>query len=200
MAHRPKIDQRPGFEQDAIAGDPAGRRRVGLLAPSPSPGRSRWHWREWTARRGASARRRPAPGGRPRAARRHSRPRPRQRDGDIAGMVEGRVPPHPPRELLARVQAQGQGRDCGTEDIADNGHQAVGDHDRPEGRQSEDNGGRDAPERQAPGRLTPRFARVSSIAAPIGVWTASPSRPPTIVTMPTSDWLQCCRVTRKTLR
>ena len=48
--------------------------------------------------------------------------------------------------------------------------------------------------------ITPRLARVSSIAAPIGVWTASPSRPPTVVTNPTSDWLQCCWVTRKTLR
>ena len=35
----------------------------------------------------------------------------------------------------------------------------------------------------------PRFAWVSSIAAPIGVWTASPSRPPSVVTTPTSDWL-----------
>jgi hypothetical protein len=48
--------------------------------------------------------------------------------------------------------------------------------------------------------MTPRLARVSSIAAPIGVWTAMPSRPLIVVTNPTSDWLQCCWVTRKTLR
>ncbi len=66
-----------------------------------------------------------------------------QGDGDIAGMVEGRVAPHAPRELLARVEAQGQGRDRGTEDVAGNGHQAVGDRDRPESRPDEDNGGRD---------------------------------------------------------
>ena len=48
--------------------------------------------------------------------------------------------------------------------------------------------------------IAPRLARVSSIAAPIGVWTASPSRPLIVVTTPTSDWLQCCWVTRNTLR
>ncbi len=48
--------------------------------------------------------------------------------------------------------------------------------------------------------ITPRLARVASIAAPIGVWTEMPSRPPTVVTRPTSDWLQCCWVTRNTLR
>ena len=48
--------------------------------------------------------------------------------------------------------------------------------------------------------IAPRFARVSSIAAPIGVCTASPSNPPRVVTSPTSDWLQCCWVTRNTLR
>ena len=48
--------------------------------------------------------------------------------------------------------------------------------------------------------ITPRLARVSSIAAPIGVWTERPSRPPTVVTKPTSDWLQCCWVTRNTFR
>jgi hypothetical protein len=48
--------------------------------------------------------------------------------------------------------------------------------------------------------IAPRLARVSSIAAPIGVCAASPSRPPIVVTNPTSDRLQCCRVTRNTLR
>ena len=44
------------------------------------------------------------------------------------------------------------------------------------------------------------LARVSSIAAPIGVWTERPSRPLTVVTKPTSDWLHCCWVTKKTFR
>jgi hypothetical protein len=47
--------------------------------------------------------------------------------------------------------------------------------------------------------IAPRLARVSSIAAPIGVWTASPSRPLIVVTNPTWDRLQCCWVTRNTL-
>ena len=33
--------------------------------------------------------------------------------------------------------------------------------------------------------MRPRLARVASIAAPIGVWAASPSRPLTVVTSPT---------------
>ncbi len=64
-------------------------------------------------------------------------------DGDIARMVEGRVPPHAPRQLIARVQAQGQRRDRRTEDVADNCHQAVGDQDRPEARPREDDDGSD---------------------------------------------------------
>ena len=48
--------------------------------------------------------------------------------------------------------------------------------------------------------IAPRLARVASIAAPIGVWTASPSSPLIVVTTPTWDWLQCCWVTRNTLR
>jgi putative tryptophan/tyrosine transport system substrate-binding protein len=35
--------------------------------------------------------------------------------------------------------------------------------------------------------MTPRLARVSSIAAPIGVWTVMPTKPPIVVTNPTSD-------------
>jgi len=42
--------------------------------------------------------------------------------------------------LFPRVQAQGQGRDRRTEDVADNCHQAVGDHHRPEPRPREDDG------------------------------------------------------------
>jgi hypothetical protein len=53
---------------------------------------------------------------------------------------------------------------------------------------------------QSASTITPRLKRVSSIAAPIGVCAASASRPPSEVTSPTSDWLQCCWVTRKTLR
>ena len=45
---------------------------------------------------------------------------------------------------LPRVEAQGQGRDRRTEDVADNCHQAVGDHDRPEARPREDDDGADA--------------------------------------------------------
>ena len=48
--------------------------------------------------------------------------------------------------------------------------------------------------------ITPRFLCVASIAAPTGVCTASPSHPPSAVTRPTSAWLQCCCVTRKTFR
>ena len=45
-----------------------------------------------------------------------------------------------------------------------------------------------------------RLDRVASMAAPIGVCAARPSRPPIVVTQPTSVWLQCRWVTRKTLR
>ncbi len=48
--------------------------------------------------------------------------------------------------------------------------------------------------------MAPRLERVTSIAAPIGVCTDSPSKPLTVVTIPTSAWLQCCWVTRKTFR
>ena len=122
-----------------------------------------------------------------------------QSDGDIAGMVEGRVPPHPPGQLFSRIEAQGQGRDRGTEHVADDRHQAVGDRHWPEARPGEND---DRADRQHGKRQhdAPRLAWVSSIAAPIGVCTASPSRPPIVVTRPTSDWLQCCCVTRKTLR
>ena len=44
---------------------------------------------------------------------------------------------------LARIEAQGEGRDGGAEDVADDGHQAVGDRHRPEGRQREDDHGAD---------------------------------------------------------
>src|SRR5580692_6925517 len=47
--------------------------------------------------------------------------------------------------------------------------------------------------------MTPRLARVTSIAAPIGVWSAMPSKPLAVVTSPTSVWLQCWLVTRNTL-
>jgi hypothetical protein len=48
-------------------------------------------------------------------------------DGDIARMVESRVPPHASGQLAPRVQAQGHRRDRRTEDVADNCHQAVRD-------------------------------------------------------------------------
>src|SRR3984957_16590583 len=47
--------------------------------------------------------------------------------------------------------------------------------------------------------MTPRLARVTSIAAPMGVWNAIPSNPLPVVTSPTSVWLQCWSVTRNTL-
>src|SRR5271168_3547434 len=47
--------------------------------------------------------------------------------------------------------------------------------------------------------MMPRLARVTSIAAPIGVWSAIPSKPAPVDTSPTSVWLQCRPVTRKTL-
>ena len=59
-------------------------------------------------------------------------------------MVEGRVPPHPPGQLLACVKPQGQGCDRGTEDVAHNGHQAVGEQDRPEHRPRENDDGTQA--------------------------------------------------------
>ena len=40
--------------------------------------------------------------------------------------------------------------------------------------------------------IMPRLDGVMSIAAPMGVCTHRPSKPPTVVTNPTSDWLQCC--------
>jgi hypothetical protein len=45
-----------------------------------------------------------------------------------------------------------------------------------------------------------RLARVASINPPVGVWTARPKSPPTVVTNPTASWLQCCWVTRKTFK
>ena len=48
--------------------------------------------------------------------------------------------------------------------------------------------------------MMPRLDRVMSIVAPMGVCTQRPSKPPTVVTSPTSDWLQCCWVTRSTFR
>jgi hypothetical protein len=42
--------------------------------------------------------------------------------------------------------------------------------------------------------------RVESIKAPAGVCRARAMRPPIVVMRPTSDRLQCCRVTRKTFR
>jgi len=62
-------------------------------------------------------------------------------DADIAGMVEGRVPPHASGQLLARIQAQGQGRDRRTEDVAHNCHQAIGEQDQPKARPREDDDG-----------------------------------------------------------
>jgi hypothetical protein len=59
-------------------------------------------------------------------------------------MVKGRVPPHAAGKLFARVQAQGQGRDRRTEDVADNRYQAVGDCDRPEARPRENDASSDA--------------------------------------------------------
>jgi hypothetical protein len=47
--------------------------------------------------------------------------------------------------------------------------------------------------------MTARVARVTSMAAPIGVCSAMPSRPLPVVTSPTSVWVQCWPVTRKTL-
>ena len=47
--------------------------------------------------------------------------------------------------------------------------------------------------------ITARFARVQSIAAPIGVWSAMPRRPLSVDTSPTSVCVQCWPVTRKTL-
>ena len=132
-------DQRPGLEQDAVAGGTgaaaaASCSRVEVSRPvvvdrlgrngqhrdRRQHGEDRHEKEDGTLREGIADR-----------ARHHG-------DGDIAGMVEGRVPPHAPRQLLARVEAQGQGRDRGAEDIADDCHQAVGDHHRPEGRPGED--------------------------------------------------------------
>ena len=47
--------------------------------------------------------------------------------------------------------------------------------------------------------MTPRLARVTSIAAPIGVWREIPSNPLAVVRRPTSVWVQCRPVTRNTL-
>ena len=44
--------------------------------------------------------------------------------------------------------------------------------------------------------MTARLAGVRSIAAPIGVWKAMPSRPLVVATRPTSVWLQWRSVTR----
>jgi hypothetical protein len=183
--------------------------RRGILTPpkkktwTPSGKREQWEREQEAKRKGSS----PGSGFQAsaiRAARTRPRATPPDRtchygDGDIASMVKRRVPAHASGKLLARVQAQGQGRDRRTENVADNCNHAVGNRDRPEARPCENDGSTDA---QHGKRQDDRSAlgRVSSIAAPIGVWTASPSRPPIVVTNPTSDWLQCCWVTRNTLR
>src|SRR3984957_15239275 len=46
----------------------------------------------------------------------------------------------------------------------------------------------------------PRLRPVASMAAPAGVCAARPRSPLIVVTQPTSVWLQCCWVIRKTLR
>ncbi len=48
--------------------------------------------------------------------------------------------------------------------------------------------------------ITARLARVTSIAAPIGVWNAIPSNPLPVVTSPTSVWLQCWPVVGDSIR
>jgi hypothetical protein len=40
--------------------------------------------------------------------------------------------------------------------------------------------------------MTPRLARLASIAAPAGVCAARPIRPAIVVTSPTEDWLHPC--------
>ena len=103
---------------------------------------------------------------------------------------------HPFRQLPLQVETERQRDDRRAEDVADNGEGRVGEEDRPEGRQGEDD---DRTEREADERDDDhaRLALVASIAAPGGAWAASPMRPPIVVIRPTSDWLQCCSVTRK---
>jgi hypothetical protein len=66
-------------------------------------------------------------------------------------MIESRIPPHAPGKLTARIKTQGQRGDRRTEDIADDRHQAVGEHHRPETRPHEDDNGADAQKRQCQG-------------------------------------------------
>ncbi len=66
----------------------------------------------------------------------------------------------------------------------------------------EDHDGPDRQHKASARTITPRLAqRLIDRGTGIGAaYQAIPSRLLTVVTRPTSDWLQCCRATRKTLR
>jgi hypothetical protein len=135
-------DERPGFKQDPVTGNlglALGRAWLGLQVSCPviidglCGDRQHRDRRQQGEKRHQQENRALREGVTNRAG--------HQGDPDIAGMVEGRVPAHPPRQLLPRVEAQGQGRDRRTEDIAGDSHKAIGDQHRPEDRPGEDDQG-----------------------------------------------------------
>ena len=66
-------------------------------------------------------------------------------DRDVPAVIEGRVAAHATGQRRAQIEPQGQRRDCRAEHVADDRHQAVGNHHRPEiGRRID----RDRPGRQ----------------------------------------------------
>ena len=114
--------QRPRGEQDA---EPGGAFRFPPASMSPRPvivNRGRRDRQDGNARQQGEDRDQQEHGalGKQRADRRR-----RQRDGDIAGMVEGRVAPHAPRKLLMRIKSQRQRGHGGAEDIADHRHRLL---------------------------------------------------------------------------
>ena len=132
MTHKPKMTS-GGDSNNAVAGRlDGGRGPVGLLVEASRPveidrlGRNGQHG---NARKGSENRHEKEDGTLREGIADCTR---HDGDGDVAGVVEGRVPPDASSELFARVEAQGQSRDCRAEDVADNRHQAVGDQHRPE--------------------------------------------------------------------
>src|SRR5579863_820192 len=105
-------------------------------------------------------------------------------DGDVAGMVIGRVATHPPRQLPHCKESECQGRDGRSEHITNDRPDGIGREDRAKRRPRKDHYGGYG-EYGSAITTTPRLARVASIAAPAGICAASPTSPLMVVINPT---------------
>jgi hypothetical protein len=120
----------------------------------------------------------------------------------VSRVIEGRVSSQSTGQALRPGDPERDRCHCRSEHVSGDRHEAIRHQDRVEARCGDDGGRADGDrcERRhndaalRPGRI------VESIAAPIGVCRMRPSKPSSVVTGPTADWLQCCCVTRKTFR